>query len=435
MKAAACPFTGWGLLLLLGVSAAERLVPWPWSVRVLPILAALGLGAGCICRNIPGRIWMAGGALLALIALYALNPTHRWADGLGLQPVAHFRGWPGSASSAETWNTLGLAAAMVAAFALAFQLTPRQVRGLQFAACAGAVAMALLVLAQRLEPKPYPIFEFTGIFVNENHFAAFANMILPVVLALAVRTRFRAVLAGRPASPAGLYLLGAMVMAVAVAMCRSRAGMAVLALLVAALASVYHRLIRQHPFLETPALSGVRWLIWLAVAAASVGAMAAFARGWCRLDDFLLEWQFRFGILRDAWKAWRESPYWGVGPGTFPVVYPFYQSPGFMGRTILHAHCEAVQFLTEFGVLGGLWVLGAAGLALTARRQDRFAEPEIPAFAELERRAFAFGLAACGLHCLVDFPLRIPLIALLAATWAGVWAGTRPNRKELAPAA
>ena len=59
---------------------------------------------------------------------------------------------------------------------------------------------------------------------------------------------------------------------------------------------------------------------------------------------------------------------------------------------------------------------------------------EIPPFADLERRAFGFGLIACGLHCLIDFPLRIPLIALLAATWAGVWVGTSPQRTEEGPA-
>ena len=40
------------------------------------------------------------------------------------------------------------------------------------------------------------------------------------------------------------------------------------------------------------------------------------------------------------------------------------------------------------------------------------------------------GLAALGLHSLIDFPLRMPLIAVLAAAWAGLWAGTRPAAEE-----
>jgi hypothetical protein len=98
----------------------------------------------------------------------------------------------------------------------------------------------------------------------------------------------------------------------------------------------------------------------------------------------------------------------------------------FEGRTILHAHCEPIQFLVEFGVAGSLTVLAVVALALSARGAASAGPVEIPPFADLERRAFGLGLLACALHCLIDFPLRIPLIALIAATWAGVWVGTRP---------
>ena len=69
-------------------------------------------------------------------------------------------------------------------------------------------------------------------------------------------------------------------------------------------------------------------------------------------------------------------------------------------------------------------------LGLSAGNGRRPRADWIPPFAELERRAFALGLAACALHGLIDFPLRIPLLALIAAAWAGVWAGNRPVRAE-----
>ena len=126
---------------------------------------------------------------------------------------------------------------------------------------------------------------------------------------------------------------------------------------------------------------------------------------------------------------------WGIGPGTFPAAFPYYQSAAFEGRSILHAHCEPVQFLVEFGVAGALIVLAAVALALSARGPaPAGATSGIPPFADLERRAFGFGLLGLGLHCLIDCPLRIPLIALLAATWAGVWVGTSPLRTEEGPA-
>lgn len=212
------------LLLLLFVAAAW---PWPlprpWAAGLLPGLAILGLIAA---RRMPLRMWIGGVIILGLIALYALNPTHRWSPGVGLLPVAHLRWLPGSADPQGTWQTLGLAAAMWAVFALAFRMPARQIRWLQGIALVAGVGMALVVLFQRLGPDPTRIREYTGIFVNENHFAVFSNLLLPVVLVWASRARFRAVQAGQPSSPAGLYLLAAFLMAAAVVVCRSQIGRA-----------------------------------------------------------------------------------------------------------------------------------------------------------------------------------------------------------------
>ncbi len=418
------PFSGWVLLLLLGVSAWNPL-PAPWSTGLLPGLAAGALLVGLMTRSIPLRLGVAGAAILGLIALYAWNPTHRWNEGVGLLPVANIPWLPGSAFPAGSWVTLGLAAAMLAAYALAFQLPGRQIGWLQVVVLLGAAAMALLVLAQRLEPHPARLFEYTGIFVNENHFAVWINMILPIVLALASRSRFRAVQEGRPSSPAGLFLLAAVLMGAAVVMCRSRAGVAVMALLVIAHVVLHHRLVRQYPFTAVPVSPGAKRLGGLVILIVAALAVSAFAREWNHLGDIRGEWTFRFGIVTDTLAAWRTHPAWGTGPGTFSAVFPYYQSAMFHGRSILHVHCEPIQFLSEFGMAGGLWMLAAAGLALSGRGREPMDPKQIPPFAFLERRAFALGLLACALHSMVDFPLRIPLIAILAAVWAGVWAGHR----------
>lgn len=431
MKAGGAPFPLVFLLLLLGAAAGNVPLPAPWKAWLLPALALLALASGLRIGGLPARIWMAGGGLLGLIALYAWNASHGWIDGRGLVPLEHFRGLPASASPGDTWNTFRLALALFAAFALGFRLTRRQIRGLQGLAAAAAVAMALVVLMQRLEPNRWSIYEYTGIFVNENHFAVFSNLLLPVVLVLASRARFRAVQAGRPSSPAGLFLLAAALMAAAVVLCRSRAGVAVMALLVAAHVGLCHRTIRQYPFAGVPRSAWLKGLGGLSIAVAAGFAVRAFWREWRQIEVVGREWAFRSGILKDALVAWREQPAWGTGPGTFPAVFPFYQSAAFEGKTILHAHCEPIQFWVEFGVAGALAVAGAVALALSARGPaPAEASDEIPPFADLERRAFGFGLLGLGLHCLVDFPLRIPLIALIAATWAGVWVGTAPRRNE-----
>ena len=411
------------LLLLFAAAAWPWPFPRPWAAGLLPGLALAGLIAA---RRLPLSIWIGGACILGLIALYAWNPTHRWSAGVGLLPVDHLRWLPGSAYPQGTWNALGLAAAMFAAYALAFQMPRFQIRWILGSALLAAAGMALVVLFQRLGPDPTRIRAYTGIFVNENHFAAFTNLLLPVVLAMASRARFRAVQDGQPSSPAGLYLLAAILMASAVVVCRSRAGVAVMALLVAAQVWLCRRTNRDYPFVGIPVSPWFQGMGWLSIAAAAGFAVRAFGREWQHLATIGQEWAFRSGILKDALAAWREQPVWGTGPGTFTTVFPYYQSAMFEGRTILHAHCEPVQFLVEFGVAGGVVVLAAAALALFARGSTSAHSEEIPPFADLERRAVGFGLLACALHCGIDFPLRIPLIALIFAAWAGIWAGTRP---------
>lgn len=427
MKARRFPVPLLCLLLLCGLAAGEGGAPDLWRPWLLPGAALLSLAG---CRGLPRQVWVAGALILGLVALYAANATHHWTAGRGLLPVAHVPGLPGSAWAEASWRTLGLAGAMFAGFALAFGLPEGQVRGLQVATALGAAAMALAVVVQRLGPHPARLHDHTGIFVNENHFAVFATLVLPVVLALAARDRFRAVAAGRPSSPAGLHLLAAALLAAAVVMCRSRAGAAVLALEIAVGVGLCGLLARQHPFLGIPGGFGGKGSGALAIGVAVAFAIAAFAREWRQVETIAREWTFRSGILRDALAMWRNHWVWGTGPGTFSAVYPYYQSPAFAGQTILHAHSEPVQFLSEFGVAGGAWIGMAILLGLSAGNGRRPRADWIPPFAELERRAFALGLAACALHGLIDFPLRIPLLALIAAAWAGVWAGNRPVRAE-----
>ena len=431
MKARGSPFPLVMLLLMLGVAAWKDPLSAPWKIWALPGLALLSLAGGQLAGGLPARIWTAGGLWLGLIALYAWNASHGWIDGRGLVPQEHLRGWPASAFPEGTWNTFRLALALFAAFALGFRLSRRQIRGMQGIAVAAAIAMALVVLMQRLEPNPFHVYEYTGLFVNENHFAVFSNLLLPVVLVMASRARFRAVQDGRPSSPAGLFLLAAALMAAAVVLCRSRAGVAVMALLVAAHVGLCRRTIREYPFAGVPLSSWLKGMGGVSIAVAAGFAVRAFWREWRQIEVIGQEWAFRSGILKDALAAWRDHPAWGIGPGTFPAAFPYYQSAAFEGRSILHAHCEPIQFLVEFGAAGALIVLAAVALALSARGPSPAgAAGEIPPFADLERRAFGFGLIACGLHGLIDFPLRIPLIALLAATWAGIWVGTAPLRKE-----
>lgn len=411
------------LLVMLVVAAGQT---WWFGEEIGWLLPGMAFISLAVCWSLPGRIWVAGTVMLLLIAVYACNPSHRWVDRLGLEAVRHVAGLPASAYPAGSWQAGGMALAMLAAYGLAFRLSENQVCWLQGFVTLAAAAMALLVLSQRLEPKLFPVFPHTGLFVNENHFAVFANLALPVALAQAARSHFRAVQDGRPASPAGIQLLIAVLLGAAVVLSHSRAGILVMLLVVVACAVCYGGLVRLHPFAGAARRYDWRWMAAGAILAALSLAVMSFAREWHQVGDVRRELDFRWGIVKDTAAMCKVRPAWGMGPGTFPIVYPYYQSPVYATRVIRHAHCEPVEFVAEYGWVGGGTVLLAVGWALSARKPKTRHREIVPAFAELERRFWALGLMAGSFHCLVDFPLRDPLIAIMAATWAGVWAGQRP---------
>jgi len=426
MKASRFPVAWLCLLIVLGMSVQPLSVSAPWGQWVVPGIAALILMGCLFAGGIPVRVWIGGAALLGLLAFYTWNPTHRWNEGLGLLPVQNWAMGPGSASPGGTWNTLMLSVSMLAAFLLAFRLSEKQVWGFQVLMMVVAVALSMVVISQRLEPNHSSVFEYTGVFVNENHFAVCMNLVLPLVLALASRARFQAVQEGRPTSPAGLYVLAAVLIGAAIVLSRSRAGIAVMALVVAVHVFRAHRWVVQYPFAGVPAppfMKAIGGGIILAVAGLSI---AAFAREWEHVSSIQREWAFRFGMVQDTWASWQAHPWWGIGPGAFTDVFPYYQSEMFQGKEILHAHCEPVQFLAEFGVAGGALALGSVLLMVLARSRSWIESVRLPPFSVLERPAFGLALFAFALHSLVDFPFRIPLLAVMAAAWAGVWAGHRP---------
>jgi hypothetical protein len=95
-------------------------------------------------------------------------------------------------------------------------------------------------------------------------------------------------------------------------------------------------------------------------------------------------------------------------------------------KTIDHAHSDYLETLVELGVPAGLFLLGVLAF-FWARTAWRIAE-----FGNHRPKMIALGcwLGASGilLHAAVDFPLRIPAVAALAAVLAGVASGLSASR-------
>jgi hypothetical protein len=134
--------------------------------------------------------------------------------------------------------------------------------------------------------------------------------------------------------------------------------------------------------------------------------------------------------------ALSTSGWWGFGPGTFQITFPFFTLQ--LGDRVTgvwqNAHQDYLQTLMEWGYLGGtVWAalfFGGVGIAIARLRQQRSWNNE------LSLLSWASLLSICGLlvHGLVDFPLQIPSLQLYAAVLLGfLWnlSDPRGRRKRI----
>jgi O-antigen ligase len=366
-----------------------------------------------------------GFAMIALLYLvYGFNATHRWVETSGLLPVRHWNGWPGSAYPEGTLVSFWHVLAGMGLMHVCRNLDVRDLRRFMLAVVAGGGVMAIMVIGQRIVPKPHPIYDVTGIFVYENHYAAFANLIIPAALVLATRAQISAFQKGKPSNPSGLYFLVAALLAVSVVVSRSRAGVVVTGLIVCAYALWRWRLRRRYPFLHPPSARLATTLTLSAAMVSLAVALVVLAGQWDRWDTLVHELNYRRQMIADTWSMFAAHPWWGTGPGSFAVVFPYYQSELLINRSFLHAHNEPLQFLAEFGALGAAVFLVGVCAAARASRGITDRRERLPA-GEIEIAGMGLALAGIALHSLADFPLRHPLIGLMVFVYAGLLAAGR----------
>jgi len=264
----------------------------------------------------------------------------------------------------------------------------------------------------------------TGTFINRNHFATYLALCLPFALELLLRPP-DASTSARPAPRArgwrGLLLglhdpsgalrafgaLSALAMWAGVFFSYSRGGL-VAALAGAALLPAF--LNRGRPGLKT---AGAILLAPLALVALWQDARApgerflGDAEGIETLNSRVPVWRAALGLVRDY-------PLAGSGYGTFEAAFANRRPAGVSNRWD-HAHNDWLQTLIEGGAPAALAALWLTALCLGPRRRRAVSGPPAPGLA-----AARAGLAAVGVHALVDFPLRIPAIAVAVALAVGL---------------
>lgn len=421
------------LALLLAGAAwsprfADRLVLSALSAAVAALLAAELIRRA---RRSAGHVrpfglapsWAIPAVLTGLFILaQALNPSHGLGPDHDLIVRPHVAWLPRSVCRPATllalWRlALGIAVFWAAHLAVS---TPRRFRLFASILCLNGAAMAAWVVLDRVTPRPFEVFPTTGGFVNENSYAAYANLLLPVSLALAGSFRERALQRGSGSHPGLCLLAAAAALLASMLLIRSRAGLAICLGILGAWT------------IRTVA-SGVRSRR-LALAAGTALAAAALGAAWILLREMPAgrDWTrlltgeevgFRLGVCKATLRMWSDRWFSGTGAGTFSLAFPYYQ-PRDVGGFFRHAHNDWLETLAELGIAGAALL---AALAAGMLRRSRGAPADAgspharrgaePALSGAESFALALALAGVALHAVVDFPMAITPIAVTVAAF------------------
>jgi hypothetical protein len=149
---------------------------------------------------------------------------------------------------------------------------------------------------------------------------------------------------------------------------------------------------------------GVALLGW-ALAGVVLFGLAAQVAIHAPLDDWI---QYAGGVtlhervLEDTRNMWQARPWFGWGPGSFRVIYSFFQGADQTGQYYAYARSDLWQSLAEHGLIGTvIWWVPVAWVLARLLWRRRLASFLI---------APAAGLAAIGALTLVDFPLASPAV-------------------------
>jgi O-antigen ligase len=268
-----------------------------------------------------------------------------------------------------------------------------------------------------------------GPFVSKNHFAGYVTMAalltLGVVIALTDRrdARARGWSTGARAGPVVFAVVAAAGMALSVLVSGSRGGAVALVAGLLAFGGLTFGSARSGRRLVAPAVVGA------VVAVLVLVVLPSEARQRLRTATGA---SFRLAVWQDSLRLAAGSPLVGVGLASFHDAFPRVKRLDGVER-IEHAENEYVELLAETGALG-LGLAAAAAVFLLGRGAAN-ARAAAPIPRGLATGALS-GLAALAVHNALDFNLRIPSNAALAALLAAVGAsaaGLRP--RSLSPRA
>lgn len=402
--------------------------------------------------TLPGWIWTAGGAVLTMIValqliplpmglLHVLSPqsaviwerSSRVATLAGASvPVLHPMTVDPAATSLQFFRLLAYLATFLAAMILVRDRARRTVMASVLAALA---VFEALYAVNEVATGRYAVWSWkntlifgrpAGTFVNPNHFANYAAILLPMSLYLAAYAWHTAAPAGALVSrrfvklmerrflPFSCSVVGALASIAAVLVSESRGALLALVggfALAGAIANPGRRAL----------LRGV--LISIAVIAVVAAAVVFLGRTEVvsRLDQGNgYQGSGRGAALIGAIRIWEMFPLFGSGAGTYQEVVLMTRATS---SQVLanHAHNDYAEILATTGAVGFLVAIVSLFGGYWALARNAFSEEGEPM--SWRRRAFkAAALASIAIamiHALVDFNFFIPANPITLAAIAG----------------
>jgi len=237
-----------------------------------------------------------------------------------------------------------------------------------------------------------------GPYVNRNHFAGFAEILIPIALVPLVLGKVRR---------ERLFLVGlfAVVPIVALLLSASRGGIISFTVQLVILSSLL--LVRR---LQSKYMLVGGVLVLCAILAVSwIGIQEVLLR-FSNYQSMDVTMGKRASMRHDTFRIFLDHPALGTGLGTLQMVFPPYES-NYDARIVNHTHNDYLEVLAETGLAGGICCLWFLVVLF------------IESIKGLKDLGGSFGAAlnlsglvgCCGLlvHSLVDFNLHIPANALL----------------------
>lgn len=237
-----------------------------------------------------------------------------------------------------------------------------------------------------------------GPYVNRNHFAGFAEILIPIALVPLVLGKVRR---------ERLFLVGLFALApiVALLLSASRGGIVSFAVQLLILFSLL--LVRR---LQSKYMLVGGVLVLCALLAVSwIGFQEVLGR-FSNYQSLDVTMGKRASMRHDTFRIFRDYPALGTGLGTLQMVFPPYET-NYDARIVNHTHNDYLEALAETGLAGGVCCLWFLAILF------------IESVKGLKDLGGSFGAAlnlsglvgCCGLlvHSLVDFNLHIPANALL----------------------